>query len=218
LASWRLLLSRAVVGLEQLKQQGHPVPDWILGGGTALMLHSNHRLSKDIDAFIDDPQYLGIMSPDVTDVWDCHAWDQAPHYLKLQYAEGEIDFIVSSPLSDLATTFHEIDLSDLLAKRKVTIEIEHPAEIALKKMHYRPTMLKSRDIFDIAVADSVDHEALVCNLNKVADKKSALAKRLDGIDRKFLQAELAELDIQQGWDDQKKSCLETVQSLVQQIP
>jgi hypothetical protein len=33
-----------------------------LGGGTALMLHANHRLSKDIDAFVDDPQYLGIMS------------------------------------------------------------------------------------------------------------------------------------------------------------
>ena len=216
--SWRLLLSRAIIGLEQLEQQGQAVPDWILGGGTALMLHSDHRLSKDIDAFIDDPQYLGIMSPDVTDVWDCHTWDKAAHYLKLEYPEGEIDFSVSSPLSDLATTFHEVDLSDLPAKRKVTIEIEHPAEIALKKMHYRPTMLKSRDIFDIAVADSIDHEALVCNLNEIADKRGALLKRLDGIDRKFLQAELAELDIQEGWDDQKKSCLETVKSLVQQIP
>lgn len=193
-------------------------PIGILGDGTALMLHSDHRLSKDIDAFIDDPQYLGIMSPDVTDVWACHTWDKAAHYLKLRYAEGEIDFIVSSPLSDLATTFHEVDLADLPAKRKVTIEIEHPVEIALKKMHYRPTMLKSRDIFDIAVADSIDHEALVGNLNEIADKKSALLKRLDGIDRKFLQAELAELDIQEGWDDQKKTCLETVRSLIQLIP
>ena len=218
MTSWRLLLSRVIIGLEQLEQQGQAVPDWILGGGTALMLHSVHRSSKDIDAFIDDPQYLGIMSPDVTDVWDCHAWDQAPHYLKLQYAEGEIDFIVSSPLSDLATTFHEVDLTDLPAKRKVTIKIEHPAEIALKKMHHRPTMLKSRDIFDIAVADSIDHEALVGNLNEIADKKSALLKRLDGIDRKFLQAELAELDIQEDWGDWKKSCWETVRSLVEKIP
>jgi Nucleotidyl transferase AbiEii toxin, Type IV TA system len=218
LTSWRLLLSRAIIGLEQLEQQGQAVPHWILGGGTALMLHSDHRLSKDIDAFIDDPQYLGMMSPDVTDVWDCRTWDKAAHYLKLEYAEGEIDFIVSSPLSDLATTFHEVDLTDLPAKRKVTIEIEHPTEIALKKMHYRPTMLKSRDIFDIAVADSIDHQALVSNLNEIADKKSALLKRLDGIDRKFLQTELAELDIQEGWEDQKKGCLETVRSLVEKIP
>jgi hypothetical protein len=218
LASWRLLLSRTVIGLEQLEQQGQPVPDWILGGGTALMLHSDHRLSKDIDAFIDDPQYLSIMSPKVTDVWNCRTWDQAAHYLKLEYAEGEIDFIVSSPLSNLATTYHEVDLTDLPAKRKVTVEIEHPAEIALKKMHHRPTMLKARDIFDIAVVDSIDHEALVDNLNEISDKKSGLLKRLSGIDRKFLHAELAELDIQEGWNEQKESCLETVRSLVEQIP
>jgi hypothetical protein len=218
LTSWRQLLSRTVVGLEQLEQQGQAVPDWILGGGTALMLHSDHRLSRDIDAFIDDPQYLGIMSPDVTDVWDCRTWYKAAHYLKLKYAEGEIDFIVSGPLSDLATTSYEVDLMDLPAKRKVTIEIEHPAEIALKKMHYRPTMLKSRDIFDIAVADSIDHEALVGNLNVISDKKSELLKRLGSINPQYLQAELAELDIQEGWDDQKKNCLETVRSLVGQIP
>ena len=48
------------------------------------------------------------------------------------------------------------------------IEVERPAEIALKKMHYRPTMLKPRDIFDIAVADSIDHDALVGNLNAIS--------------------------------------------------
>jgi hypothetical protein len=218
LVSWRLLLSRTIIGLEQLELQGQDVPEWILGGGTALMLQADHRLSKDIDAFIDDPQYLGIMSPDVANVWDCRTWDKAAHYLKLGYAEGEIDFIVSGPLSDLATSFHELDLTDLPAKRKVTIQIEHPAEIALKKMHYRPTMLKSRDIFDIAVANSIEREALVGNLKEISDKKSALLKRLDGIDRKFLQAELAELDIREGWDDQKKSCFKTVRSLVEQIP
>lgn len=158
------------------------------------------------------------MSPDVTDVWGCRTWHKAAHYLKLEYAEGEIDFIVSGPLSDLATTFHEVDLTDLPAKRRATIQIEHPAEIALKKMYYRPTMLKSRDIFDIAVADSIDHQALVGNLNEISEKKSALLKRLGGINREFLEAELAELDIQEGWDDQKRSCLATVRSLVDQIP
>ncbi len=200
MSNWRLLLSRTVTGLEQLEQQGQAVPEWVLGGGTALMLHANHRLSKDVDAFIDDPQYLGIMSPKVTEVWNCRTWDEAAHYLKLIYAEGEID------------------LTDLPPARKVSIEVEHPAEIALKKMHYRPTMLKPRDIFDIAVADSLDHNALVGNLSVISDKKSALIKRLDNVDRKFLQAELAELDIQAGWDDQKKNCLDTTRSLVNQIP
>ena len=51
----------------------------------------------------------------------------------------------------------------------------------------------------------------------ISDKKGALIKRLENVDRKFLQAELAELDIQAGWDDQK-NCLDTTRSLVNQIP
>lgn len=182
------------------------------------MLHANHRLSKDIDAFINDPQLLGIMSPKVTEVWNCRTWDEAAHYLKLIYVEGEIDFIVSGHLSGLGTDTYEIDLTDLPAARKVAIQVEHPAEIALKKMRYRPTTLKPRDIFDIAVAESVNHDALVGNLSAVSDNKSGLIKRLEKVDRKFLQAELAELDIQAGWDDQRRNCLDTVRSLVKQIP
>lgn len=138
--------------------------------------------------------------------------------MKLVYAEGEIDFIVSGPLSGLPTDTREIDLTDLPAARKALIEVEHPAEIALKKMHYRPTMLKPRDIFDVAVADSIDHLALVENLSAISDKKSELIRRLDNINRKFLEAELAELDIQANWSNQKKHCLETARSLVAQIP
>jgi hypothetical protein len=127
------------------------------------------------------------------------------HYLKLVYAEGEIDFIVGGPLSGLGTDTFEIDLNDLPTARKVSIEVEHPAEIALKKMHYRPTMLKARDIFDIAVAYSIDHDARVGNLGAISEQKNALIKRLDNIDRKLLQAELAELDIRTGWEDQKRT-------------
>jgi len=32
-----------------LEEAGQPVPEWLLGGGTALMLFANHRLSKDVD-------------------------------------------------------------------------------------------------------------------------------------------------------------------------
>jgi hypothetical protein len=74
----------------------------VLGGGTALMILADHRLSRDIDAFIDDPQYLALLSPETTGVWNCSAWDRAAHYLKLKFAEGEIDFIVSAPISSLA--------------------------------------------------------------------------------------------------------------------
>jgi hypothetical protein len=44
--------------------------------------------------------------------------------LKLIYAEGEIDFIVSGPLSGLGTDTYEIDLTDLPAARKVSIQVD----------------------------------------------------------------------------------------------
>src|SRR5690348_12231954 len=133
------------------------------------MLFANHRLSKDIDAFIDDPQYLSFLSPDLTDV--CPSWDKAAHYLKLKYPEGEIAFIVAGIISNLPLTAKDVDLTDTPVKKTVSIRVDSPVEIALKKVHYRATMLKPRDIFDIAVVDAIDHDDLVASLHAVADRK-----------------------------------------------
>jgi hypothetical protein len=132
LSNWRILLDRTLRGLAELKRQGQPAPEWVLGGGTALMLYANHRLSRDIDVFIDDPQYLALLSPDVTDVWNCNAWDKAAHYLKLEYPEGEIDFIVTHSISELppchpldfrAATVHARDRPD---RPPVRFQAHHP--------------------------------------------------------------------------------------------
>ena len=218
MTGWRQLLSRTLDGLSDLKQQGQPVPDWVLGGGTALMLSANHRLSRDVDAFIDDPQYLALLSPDITNVWNCTDWDKAAHYLKLRYPEGEIDFIVSGPISDLDPVEKEIDLTSIRAGWKPTIAVESPTEIALKKMHHRATMLKPRDIFDIAVVKKIDGGRLIANLDEVASKKDDLVRRLASIRVGYLKADLAELDIQPGWEHEQETCLETVRWLVTQIP
>jgi hypothetical protein len=190
----------------------------VLGGGTALMLHANHRFSRDIDAFIDDPQYLALLSPETTDVWNCNDWDKAAHYLKIRYPEGEIDFIVSGAISDLDAVAKKIDLTSIRAGWRPTITVEPPAEIALKKMYHRATMLKPRDIFDIAVIEKIDGGPLIANLGEVASKKDDLVRRLTSIRVDYLKDDLAELDIQPGWEHEKETCLETVRSLVAQIP
>jgi hypothetical protein len=218
LSNWRQLLDRTVQGLAELERQGQPVPHWVLGGGTALMILAGHRLSKDIDAFIDDPQYLALLSPETTDVWKCSAWDRAAHYLKLKYAEGEIDFLVTTPISSLPQIEKQIDLTEIRKGSKPTIRLDPPAEIALKKLHYRATMLKSRDVFDISVIDAIAGDALIANLHEVTEKKEDLLRRLDGINEDFLQAELAELDIRPGWEKHKKTCLQTVCAIVEKIP
>jgi nucleotidyltransferase AbiEii toxin of type IV toxin-antitoxin system len=182
------------------------------------MLHAHHRLSRDIDAFIDDPQYLALLSPETTDVWNCTDWDKAAHYLKLRYPEGEIDFIVSGAISDLEPVPKELDLTSIRAGWRPTIMVEPPTEIALKKMYHRATMLKPRDIFDIAVVKKTDGAPLIANLGDVASKKNDLVRRLTSIHVDYLTADLAELDIQPGWERERETCLETVLSLVAQIP
>lgn len=157
------------------------------------MLYADHRLSRDIDAFIDDPQYLALLSPDTTDVWNCTDWDNAAHYLKLRYPEGEIDFIVSGALSGLDPVEKEIDLTSVRAGWNPTIAVEPPAEIGLKKLHHRATMLKPRDIFDLAVIKKIDGNALTANLSAAASKKNDLLQRVNSIRVDYLKADLAEL-------------------------
>ena len=218
MSNWRQLLDRTLQGLAELKRQGQPVPDWVLGGGTALMVFADHRLSRDIDAFIDDPQYLALLSPETTDVWKCSAWDRAAHYLKLKYPEGEIDFLVTAPISSLPPIERQIDLTGIRNGSKPAIRLDPPAEIALKKLHYRASMLKPRDVFDISVIDAIAGDTLAANLHEVAEKKDDLLRRLDNIKENFLQAELAELDIRPGWENHKTTCLETVRTVVGRIP
>lgn len=61
------------------------------------MLRHGHRVSKDVDIFVPDPQYLGYVNPRISDA----ASDITPHYeehaglVKLVLPDGEIDFVVS---------------------------------------------------------------------------------------------------------------------------
>ncbi|WP_249152483.1 nucleotidyl transferase AbiEii/AbiGii toxin family protein [Bradyrhizobium liaoningense] len=143
---------------------------------------------------------------------------QGAHYLKLRYSEGEIDFIVSGSISGLDAVTKEIDLTSIRAGWRPTIMVELPAEIALKKMYHRATMLKPRDIFDIAVIEKVDGGPLIANLGEVASRKDDLVRRLASVRVDYLKADLAELDIQPGWEHEQETCLETVRSLVAQMP
>jgi hypothetical protein len=100
------------------------------------------------------------------------------HYLKLKYPEGEIDFIVSAPISSLPPIEKQIDLTGIRKGSKPTIRLDPPAEIALKKLHYRATMLKPRDVFDISVIHAIDGDVLIANLHEVTEKKNDLLRRL----------------------------------------
>lgn len=126
------------------------VPDavWTFGGGTVLMLRIAHRQSKDIDLFVPDPQYLGYVSPRLSDVAEGISadYEEAAEYLKLFLPEGEIDVVVGQSLT--AAPYETVSY------RARQIRVETSAEIIAKKMWHRGDRAKARDLFDLcAVAD-----------------------------------------------------------------
>jgi hypothetical protein len=63
------------------------------------MFRYGHRLSKDIDIFVPDPQYLGYVTPRLSDraASLTEEYTEMPgSFVKLQFEEGEID-VVAAP-------------------------------------------------------------------------------------------------------------------------
>jgi len=121
------------------------------------MIKARHRMSKDIDVFIPDPQYLALLSPRLggENIWMCNGYEEAANHLKLKFPEGEIDFIVASAITNLPLERKTIDMTEIRLGASHVIDLEHPVEIALKKLYYRNRMLMARDVFDIAVVDAL---------------------------------------------------------------
>jgi len=214
LSAWEKLLERALDGIDALAENGTPLARWALGGGTALMIHHEHRLSKDIDIFIDDPQFLGLVTPRLNPWFslEVSAYDEAAHYVKLRYPEGEIDLIVSQALSGSPCMTFDFQGRSL--------PIETSVEIALKKLFHRAAGLTPRDIFDIAVVLSTDtgSKELLSQLAILSPVKAALTQRLARLPDPFHQAVLAELDVLPRWEPIKAVARPMVQDLVRAIP
>ena len=118
---------------------------WTFGGGTVLALRHRHRFSKDIDIFVPDPQYLGYLSPRLSDVAaeEDPDYEEGSEFLKLRYSEGEIDFVVAQLLTPAGAEPAVVDGR--------TTNLETDVEIVAKKLHYRGNRFKARDLFDLAL-------------------------------------------------------------------
>ena len=151
--SWQDLLAQALKLTDHLARMiDRPV--WSFGGGTVLMLRLNHRLSKDIDLFVPDPQYLGHVSPRLSDVAEALTteYEEGAEYTKLFLPAGEIDIVVGTPL-----TANPWETVQYLGR---SIQVESSAEIIAKKMHHRGHMAKARDLFDLCAVADLQPEAI----------------------------------------------------------
>lgn len=94
----KILLNRAIKILDYANID---INSWAIGGGTVLAHYYNHRLSKDIDIFIDDMQLLSSLSPRFNDISEnADDYDEMANYISLAFPEGKVDFIVGSQLTN----------------------------------------------------------------------------------------------------------------------
>lgn len=172
--SWKSLLRRALEAIDSLKATPLPPPYWSFGGGTVLMLHYGHRLSKDIDIFVRDVQYITAFSPRLNDITEAIAsagYDEQSNYIRLYRPEGEIDIVVAPALSSAPTEVWQFDGRE--------IQRETPLEILAKKAFYRGAALQPRDLFDLIAFQHHSPRGLSTLRRLIgADKAESLRQRV----------------------------------------
>lgn len=175
-SKWKRLLELVLPALDELPAE----LTWSLGGGTALSISLNHRISYDIDIFFQDTSALKFLSPNknmkIRALSD--DWQQPGNYLKIERPEGDIDFLIARTFSASPHFRHDFKGKEIF--------VETPAEIIAKKIHYRGSQFSVRDIFDIAAVSEFAPDALSSvsseireALPRTVDRIKLLRKRYD---------------------------------------
>jgi predicted nucleotidyltransferase component of viral defense system len=150
----------------------------VIGGGTVLMFRFEHRLSKDIDFFMHDVQWLSLLTPrlnDTTAAMTTNYLEQGSG-LKLVLPHGDIDFVVSGPVTDA-------EAIESLAFMGRTFLLEATEEILAKELFYRAARFQPRDVFDFVVAIDSDRESAARALAAAASNHDLLTRRLGQLSR-----------------------------------
>lgn len=164
---------------------------WTFGGGTALAVQLGHRVSYDIDIFLESSRHLRALAPPKNEAVRAflagRSYQWPGHYLKLELDGGEIDFIASAPVTDLSP-------KPLVVGDGTTIQMELILEIAAKKAFYRASDFKTRDVFDFAAIAENDRAGLIGILRDLpSDRLPRLRDRLTALTSAYVQ--LAERDV-----------------------
>lgn len=185
---WQILLQRAFTLIDDARKAGLPVDHWTFGGGTVLMRRHNHRASKDVDIFINDPQFIGYLSPRLNAVAESLTQDYAEdqNFVKLVFPEGEIDFVASAPLTSSPAA------AEVILGR--TLLVEKSTEIIAKKVWHRGPEFTARDIFDFAAVAELEPEALKPIGPILRDRRATVLARVEQQDQ-FLRKAFEVLEV-----------------------
>ena len=202
--TWESLFRNALAVLDNAVKAGMP-DDWSFGGGTVLMLKYHHRFSKDVDIFVTDPQCLGFLSPRLNEGTEMgtNDYDEQTNSLKLYYGQGEVDFVVAMPLTP--APFETLEIMGRMVK------VETPLEIVAKKIQFRATDFKARDLFDLALVLERESAAIPTLARLIQNKKDVLLKRFRSRDA-VLREDFQALDVL-NFNPSYNACLKLVESV-----
>ncbi len=167
-----------------------PEMKWSLGGGTALALHLNHRVSFDIDIFFEHPGALKelMRNPKTKQLSDDREFPG--NYLKIIRPEGEIDFILASNVTDKFCQTYNFEGEH--------INIETPIEIIAKKIKYRGSKFTLRDVYDLSAVIKTtpdilerlaDLEELSMTFEKIFQRIGFLQKNAESLNAELTGAD-----------------------------
>ena len=173
---WKRLLKTALAILDDIEAEGAGAPEVAMGGGTVLMLRMRHRLSRDIDLFMHDAQWLARLTPRLNDRVAAMVRDysEQANSVKLVLPEGDIDFIVAGRVTAAAP-------DETLDFGGRAILLESTGEILAKKLFYRAALLKPRDVFDLVAASRAFPAAARTAVEASAPRRQAQLQRLNAL-------------------------------------
>ena len=209
---WQVLFDHAMHLLDELPLRARSPQEWTFGGGTAMMLQINHRLSFDVDFFTADLQMPEQLRDLVKDryVDPGQGYKVGDNYIKIVFSGlGKIDFITAnSILADHARP-------KTVRGRKVMLETV--PEIIAKKVFHRGHNIVPRDIYDIAAACHAGlRDEIMAVLRQMPDRLDVFATTLNIIRQEPAKTkeQIDDIVILPGFEHVQAMALEIVEELV----
>ena len=137
------------------------------------MLRFQHRLSKDIDLFGYDAQWLTLLTPRLNARAEALAvsYTEQANFIKIVTSGGDIDFIIAG---DVAVPVLRTGL--VLEGR--TVAVDPVSEILAKKLFYRAAALTVRDVYDLSAAIDLAPDEARAAVRAAAPKGDLVLRRL----------------------------------------
>jgi hypothetical protein len=200
--------------IRQVNSEQIIIDRWTFGGGTAMMLQIDHRESHDVDLFLQDPQLLPFLDPQKHDfkfeIWPTDYDGDGTGFLKLAFKDiGEIDFIVSQPKTADPAIEREIEGEKTL--------LETIPEIIAKKIVYRGSTIRPRDIFDIAAAGEQYADAIIAALRPYKTEVTETLEAIERLNPEFINDAISQLMLREKFLPIAKTAIERTQKILRAI-